>query len=195
MCLVKRTPDESSIVVHTTEGNQSAAIDHIFDVPFREYFDVKYVHNCKRASPLTIHSSNNTEVGKKDYHTFSTILSPLTMMDIFRKTDATVLQSELLKQQGMLWLITNDILEHLPHNHITTVHENESASWKCQVFTVRTLNKRKSVNVTVFIVPHEVLIAIVPKKYCLDYVFFGPDAAMMHRDVFKIGKFHKHKFL
>ena len=188
MCLVKRPSDESSIVVHTTEGNQSTAIDHIFDVPFRECFNVEYVHNCNRASSLTIPSSNNKNVERKDYYTFSTFLSPAVIMDIFRQTDATVLQSGILKQQRMLWLITNDILEHLPHSHVTTDHEHETASWRCQVFTVRQLTKRKSVNVTVFMVPHETLLAIVPKKHCLNYVYCGPDEAMMHRNVVKMGK-------
>ena len=179
--------DEASIVVHSTaEENQSIFIDHIFDVPFIEYFDVKYVHNCKRASLLTMSSSSNMTEERKDCLTFSTFLTPVMIMEILRQTDFTVLQSRQQKQQRKLWLITNGFLEH--YTHSGTDNEYKNASSKCPVFTVRTLNKTTSVNVTVFMVPHDVLGTILPKYHGLDYVYCGPDAVMLHRSVIIIGK-------
>ena len=183
MCLLRRT-DAASIVVYSTEDVQCTAI---LDVPFIQYFNVKYVHNCKRASVLTMPSSGNM-VKRKDCLTFSTFLTPIMIMDILRQTDFTVLQSSQLKPQRMLWLITNGFLKNLPYNHSVTANEYKNDSSKCGMFTVRTLNKTKSVNVTVFMVPHDVLSAILPKYYCLDYVYCGPDAVMLHRQVIKIGK-------
>ena len=188
MCLVKRT-DEASIVVYSTEEeNQSIFIDHIFAVPFIEYFDVKYVHNCKRASLLTMPSSSNMAVKTKDCLTFSTFHTPVLTTDILRQTDATILQNRQLKQQGMLCLITNGFLEHPPYNHSVPDNEYKNASSKCSLFTIRTLNETKSVNVTVFVVPHDVLGAIWPKYHSLNYVYCGPDAVMLHRSVNIIGK-------
>ena len=187
MCLLRRT-DAASIVVYSTEDIQSTVIDHIFDVPFIEYFNVKYVHNCKTASLLTMPSSNKIMVKRKDCVTFSTFLTSVMIMDICRQTDVTVLQSRQLKQQRMLWLITNGILEQSPYSHSVTENEYRNVSSKAPVFTVRTLNKTKSVNVTVFMVPHDVLSTILPKYRCLDYVYCGPDAVMLHRNVVKIGK-------
>ena len=189
MCLLRR-PDATSIVVYSTEDIQDTVIDQIFNVPFIEYFNVKYVHNCKRASLLTMPSSNKMMVTRKDCITFSTFLTPLMIVDILKQTDATVLQSRQLKQQRMLWLITNGILELSPRIHSVTDNDYKNASSKCIVFTVRALNKTKSVNVTVFMVPHDVLGAILPKYHCLDYIYCGPDAIMLHRTVIKIGKFY-----
>ena len=193
---MKRTHEEASIIVHTTENNQSTAINHIFDIPFIEYYDVKYVHNCKRASTLVNPSFNNMTVERRPYHKFSTSLTPVMIMDMFRENDATIIQSRLLKQHRMLWLITNDIPKHSLYNQSITdcQNKNDTASWKCQIFSIRALNKRTSVSVTVFMVPHDALLTILPKKPCFDYVYCGPDKAMMHRDVIKIGKHGIHAF-
>ena len=188
---MKRTyNNEAPIVVTTTEKHsQSPTFDHILDVPFNEYFDVKYVHNGKRASPLTMPChANNLNVERKDENTYSATLTQEILMDILRQNDATIVQSRILKRQGMLWLIMNDILKHSPRNHNIKHNDNETALLKYQAFSIRTLNKRKSVNVTAFMVPQEVLLTILPKKHCLDYVYSGPDEAMMHRDVIRIGK-------
>ena len=187
---MKRT-DEASIVVHLEEEeNQSIFIDNLFTVPFIEYFDLKFVHNCKRASLLTMSSSSNMTVKRKDWLTFSTFLTPVMIMDILRQTDVTVLRSRQLKQQGMLWLTTNGFFEHPPYNHSVTDNEFKNASSKCSLFTVRALNKTKSVNVAVFLVPQDVLGAVLPKYHGLDYVYSGPDAVMLHRSVILIGKMH-----
>ena len=185
---MKRT-DEATIVVQSTkEENQSILIDHIFAVPFIEYFDVKYVYNCKRASLLTMPSSSNMTEERKDCLTFSTFHTPVMIMDILRQTDFTVLQNRQLKQQGMLCLITNGFHEHPRYSHNITDNEHKNASSKCSLFTIRTLNKTKSVNVTVFVVPHDVLGAIWPKYHNLGYVYCGPDAVMLHRIVNIVGK-------
>ena len=189
ICLVKRTLGGASIIVHIKEEtNQRPTIDHIIDGPFIDFLDVKYVNNGKRASLLTMPSCHSMMVDTKGYDTFSAVLTPVIIMDILRENEVTVLKTRQSEQQRMLWLVTNDILKLSPHIHSTTDHENESASLKCQVFIVRTLNKRKSVNVTVLMVPHDVFTAIFPKSHCLAHVYSGPDAAMMHRNVISIGK-------
>ena len=194
MCLVKRNLQEASIIVHTTENNQSTTINHIFDVPFIEHIDVKYVHNCKRASTLVIPSFNKMKVERNNCHKFSTLLTQVMIMDMLRENDVTIIQSRLLKRQKMLWLITNDIPNQSLYSHSITDNENDTASLKCQRFSIRRLNKSKSVSVTVFMVPHDALLTILPQKHCFDYVYCGPDEAMMHRDVIKIGKRGIHAF-
>ena len=93
-----------------------------------------------------------------------------------------------VKEQRMLFLITNDILEHLPNKHITAYQENVRASSKCPVYTGRALYNMKSVSVTVFMVPHDAFAANFPRKHCFHHVYSGPDAAMLNRKVIKIGK-------
>ena len=171
--------------MHTTENNQSATLGHILDVPFVKCFNLRYVHNSSRATSLNMPSSNNNKMERIDYLAFSTFLTPAIMMDIFRQSDVTVLRSP--KQQRKLWFIKNDTLKH-PSDYQHIAHVNETASSECQVFTVRILNRMKSVNITVFVVPHDVFAAILPKHHCLNHVYSGEDAAMLHRDVIKIGK-------
>ena len=44
------------------------------------------------------------------------------------------------------------------------------------------------VNVTVFMVPHEIFAEFNPKHDCLDHVYYGPDEAILDQKVIKIGK-------
>ena len=66
---------------------------------------------------------------------------------------------------------------------------NKTASRECHIFIVKILNKIKSVNITVFVVPHDIFAAILPKHHCLNHVYSGPDAAMLYHNVIKIGKY------
>ena len=50
---------------------------HLFDVPFIQCFNLKYDHSCSRATSLTMPSSNNTKMERKDCHAFSTFLTPI----------------------------------------------------------------------------------------------------------------------
>ena len=125
---------------------------------------------------------------RKDCHAFSTFLKPAMMMDIFRESDVTVLQTKSQREQKKLWFILNGSLNHPSDYHCIAHNVNETASLECQVFTVRILNKMKSVNVTVFAVSHDVFAAILPRHHCLNHAYSGPDEAMLYRDVIKIGK-------
>ena len=76
----------------------------------------------------------------------------------------------------------------LSYSYNVTDDEYKNASSKYPLFTVRTLNKMKSVDVTVIMVSHNVIGGILPKYHGLDSVYSGPDAVMLHRSVIIIGK-------
>ena len=191
MSLVAKALHEESITVHTTtKKSQCNTIDNLYGVPFIEYFNVKYAYTCKRASPLTETSCNNANIDRNKCNTLSAFFTPETMKCIFTERDCTVLQSKQFKEQRMLWVITNSIMEHSSEYHITAHHGNKSAFSMYKVFTIKELNNMKSVNATAFMVPHEAFSAIFPKAYLLNHVYWGPDAAMLNRSVTKIGK-HK----
>ena len=185
---MKKGHDES-ITVHTTDKNcQGTTIDHIFNDPFIEFFNVTYIHSWKRASPLIIPLCTDMNLDRKN-NVVCTCVTLERIKYILTQSDVTILQSRLLKEQRMLCLITTGILKHLSDNHVTVYHENDTASSKCQVFTVRVMNKLKSVNATVFMVPHDTFPASFLNNHSFQHVYSGPDEAMLNRNVIKIGKY------
>ena len=158
------------------------------DVPFPEPFYVEYVDSSKRASPVAIPSCCDMKVDRDICNTFSAFLTPGMVKYIFIQSDVIILQSRKLKEQRMLCLVTNGTPKHLSKDHVIALQEKELASSKCQVYSIRTLNKMKSVSVTVLMGPHDVFAGIFSSSHCFNHVYSGPDDAMLNRSVIQIGK-------
>ena len=188
---MRKAHDDGTMIEHIPEDSQGITHDQISVVPFIEPHDVEYVESSKRASPLAIPLCSDMKADTDICNTFSTFLTPEMVKSIFAQSDVIILQSRQLKKQRMLCLITNAIPRHLSKDRAIGHHEKEPVSSKCEVFSVRTLNKIKSVNIAVFMGQHDVFDGVFPWSHCFNHVYSGPDDAMLNRSVIQIGK---HKF-